>query len=324
MEIKEDKMPFSEAYISAKEKLQAANKFEQSDLDFIFCEILNKNRAEIKLLREISQVDFKKVMSVVERRAKAEPIDIIFGKTNFYGLDFKVTKEVLSPRMDTEILVEQVIKNCTVKTRVLDIGTGSGAIAVTVAKETGAKVTAVDISEKALEVAKHNAKLNGVNVVFKKSNIFSSISKLNKFDVIVSNPPYIPTADIGGLDEEVKRFDPILALDGGRTGLEFYEKIIEEAPKFLKPSGKIFFEVGIGQAGSVKKLLEKDFKDIKIIKDYGKIERVVEATLQWRMTTDDWRIKDNLNTSLSFMIYGFTAMLLLFCGLLILKEKILK
>ena len=132
--------------------------------------------------------------------------------------------------------------------------------------------------DEAIAVAKENARNNGVNVTFKKSDLFSNISKLGKFDIIVSNPPYIPSADIEQLEEEVKNYDPLLALDGGVTGLDFYTKIIECAPTYLTNNGKIFFEIGINQAKDVKKLLQKNFKDIRIVKDYNKIDRVVVAT----------------------------------------------
>ena len=274
-----DEIAFSESYVYAKEILENAGRFEKSDLDFIYCEILNKNRAELKLIKSISKKDHKKVLDAIQRRAKGEPITKIFGHTNFYGLDFKVTKEVLSPRIDTEVLVEEVLKVCNAKTKVLDIGTGSGAIAITIAKESGAKVTAVDISDEALKVAKENAKLNDVNITFKKSDLFSAISKFAKFDIIVSNPPYIPSAEIDALDDEVKNFDPRLALDGGESGLVFYERIIMDLPKYLTKNGKIFFEIGYLQAKDLKKLLQKNFKDIRIVKDYEKNDRVVIATL---------------------------------------------
>ena len=276
--IDDGKIAFSESYVFTKEKLEKAGRFEKSDLDFIYCEVLNKNRAELRLIKEITKEQNKQVLKVVEKRARGEPITKIFGKANFYGYDFKVTKDVLSPRMETELLVEQVIKECSPKTKVLDIGTGSGAIAITIAKESGAKVTAVDISEKALQVAKQNAKNLEVKVTFKKSDLFLGLSKLARFDLIVSNPPYIPSGDIENLDEEVKNYDPPLALDGGKSGLDFYNKIIAEAPSKLKPNGKIFFEVGINQAKDIKKLLQKNFKDIRIVKDYNKIDRIVIAT----------------------------------------------
>ena len=280
MELDALNVAFSEAYVSAKQKLEQKGVYEKSDLDFIFCEVLNKNRAELRLVKTILKDDYNKVMLAVEKRCGGMPVTKIFGHANFYGLDFVVTKDVLSPRMDTEVLVEQVLKNCTNKTRVLDIGTGSGAIAITIAKLGRCKVIAVDISEKALKVAKENAKNNKVDIDFKISDLFSGLGKLSRFDIIVSNPPYIPSKDIQELDKEVKDHDPILALDGGPSGLEFYERIINELPKFLTKNGKIFFEVGINQAKDVKKLLQNSFKDITIVKDLNKIDRVVYATIK--------------------------------------------
>lgn len=282
LDVKDDEIAFSEAYVLCKDKLEKAKKFEQSDLDFIFCEVLNKKRAELRLVKSLSKSDFKKIEKATDRRAKGEPITKIFGHTNFYGLDFVVTKDVLSPRMDTEILVEQVLNDlneCKGKVSVIDIGTGSGAIAVTIAKLTTAKVTAVDVSDNALQVAKQNAEKNGAKVNFVKSDLFANVGKFAKFDIIVSNPPYIPTNMIVGLDEEVTKFDPLLALDGGADGLNFYRAIIDVAPKKLVKNGRIYLEVGINQAQEVKKLLQKNFKDIRIVKDYNKIERVVCATL---------------------------------------------
>lgn len=272
-------VPFSEAYVQMKELLTNAGKYEQSDLDYIFCEVLKKSRAELRLVKSIDKDDLKKITKVVKERASGRPITKIFGYANFYGLNFIVTNDVLSPRMDTERLVETVLKDIKPKQSVLDIGTGSGAIAITIAKNSSAKVTAVDISNEALKVAKENAKINDAKVNFVKSDLFESLGRFVKYDIIVSNPPYIPTKDIDSLDEEVKKYDPLLALDGGVSGLGFYEKIIAEAPKKLTKNGKIYFEVGIGQASNVKKLLQKNFKDIRIVKDYNKIDRVVCATL---------------------------------------------
>ncbi len=278
-EIKSDNMPFSEAYVLAKEILEKANKFEKSDLDFIFAEVLNLNRAQVKILKNISKSDFNKVKKIATRRAGGEPLSKIFGHANFYGLDFDVTSAVLSPRMDTERLVETVLADLKPKQTVLDVGTGSGAIAITIAKNSNTKVTAVDVSDEALKIARKNATKNNVKVNFVKSDLFDALGRFSKFDVIVSNPPYIPTNQLEGLDEEVKHFDPIIALDGGENGLRFYEKIIDQAPKRLNKNGKIYFEVGKGQAIIVKKLLQKNFKDIRIVKDYNKIDRVVCATL---------------------------------------------
>ena len=270
----QESVSFSECFVNAKDILQKANKYESSDLDFIFAEVLNKNRAEIKLIKSISSADYKKILNAVKRRANGEPITKIFNHANFYGLDFYVNNNVLSPRQDTERLVETALKHCNKKTRVLDIGAGSGAISVCIAKFSGASVTAVDIDDKALQVAQKNALANGVKINFKKSDIYSALKK-EKFNIIVSNPPYIPSGDIDGLDEEVKNYDPLISLDGGDDGLHFYRKIIEGATKYLVDGGMIFLEVGIGQAKDVKKLLQKNFKDIRIVKDYNKIDRVV-------------------------------------------------
>lgn len=270
---------FSEAYVQMQHILKKANRYEKSDLDYIFAEVLNKSRAEVRLVKTINITDYKKIQKIVEERASGKPITKILGHTNFYGLEFIVTKDVLSPRMDTERLVETVLNDIKPKQTVIDIGTGSGAIAITIAKNSQAKVTAVDISEGALKVAKENAKNNNVQVKFVESNLFDAFRRFTKFDVIVSNPPYIPSKVIDNLEDEVKKFDPIIALDGGADGLDFYKKIIDEAPKRLTRNGKIYFEVGINQALDVKKLLQKNFKDIRIVKDYNKIDRVVCATL---------------------------------------------
>lgn len=279
--ILEDKnqMLFSEAYILAKEELQKANKYEKSDLDFIFCEILNKNRAELKLVKNISKEQYENIMYTIKQRAKGVPVTKIFGKTNFYGLDFIVSKDVLSPRMDTERLVECVLNNINKKSKVLDLCTGSGAIAVCLAKFGEMNVTASDISFHALKVAKSNAKNNNVKINFIQSDLFSKIKTLKKFDAIVSNPPYIKSEDIQNLEDEVKNHDPHIALDGGLSGYDFYEKIIQVAPQKLTKNGKLFLEIGVGQAKYIKKLLQKNFKDITIVKDYNKIDRVVFATV---------------------------------------------
>ena len=158
----------------------------------------------------------------------------------------------------------------------MDLGTGSGAIAVSIAKNSDADVTAVDISKSALLTAEANAKKNDVKIEFLHSNLFDNLKRKRKFDIIVSNPPYIPTKEIEKLDKNVKECDPVLALDGGEDGLDFYRKIAEHAPLRLNQNGLIFFEVGKGQAKAVRKILrDNGFEDIKTIKDYNKIERVI-------------------------------------------------
>ncbi len=277
METEKNMILFSDAYAEITNILTKANKYEKSDVDYIFCEILNKNRAEIKLIKNITKQNYKVAVDVAMKRAKGVPLTKIFGCAYFYGRKFIINDNVLSPRQETEILVMEALKVINKNCRVLDIGTGSGAIAITIAKESGAKVHACDVSDFALDIAQKNAKLLGANVEFIKSDLYKNIKQ--KFDVIISNPPYIPTKDVLELDEEVKNHDPILALDGGESGLNFYERIINEAPAHLSKNGKIFLEIGIGQEKDVKKLLQKSFKDINIIKDYNKINRVIFATL---------------------------------------------
>lgn len=279
-QLKSEQIALSTVLAEMQTKLSRANKYDKSDVEWIIATILNKNRAEAKLVRSFDEKTYREIMKATDRRAKGEPLSSIFGFVDFYGLRFDVNKKVLAPRMETELLVEEVIKisqsikNC----EILDIGSGSGAIAVSIAKNSKAKVTGVDVSKQALQVATNNAKKNAVKVEFIESNLFNSLKKGRKFDIIVSNPPYIPSKDIEKLSEEVKKYDPRLALDGGEDGLDFYRDIILEAPKHLKKDGILIFELGKGQFTSVKKLLEKrGFEDIKGLKDYNKIYRIIRA-----------------------------------------------
>lgn len=274
----ENKKAFSVVYTEVRNKLQSARITDKSDADWIIATVLGKNRAEVKLVQYISDKDYKEIIKATNRRANGESVDNIFGFTEFYGLRFDVNKKVLTPRMETEILVEEVLKNIGNKTRILDLGTGSGAIAIAIAKHSDASVTAVDISKSALLTAQANAKKHDVKVEFIQSNLFENLKKRKKFDIIVSNPPYIRTMDIAKLDVNVKEYDPLLALDGGEDGLEFYRKICSDARNYLQKGGKIFFEIGKGQAKDVKKIMrDNGFKEIKTIKDYNKIERVLSG-----------------------------------------------
>lgn len=274
----ENKKAFSIVYSQVKSKLANAGVTDKSDADWIIATVLGKNRAEIKLLSFVTDKEYEDIMKATERRANGESVDNIFGFTEFYGLTFDVNKKVLTPRMETEILVEQVLKaeknfkNPTI----LDLGTGSGAIAVSIAKNCEATITAIDVSKMALATAEANAKKNDVKIEFLHSNLFDGLKRKRKFDIIVSNPPYIPTKEIEKLDKNVRECDPVLALDGGEDGLDFYREIISKAPDRLNNGGLLFFEVGKGQAQDVKKFLkENGFEEIKIIKDYNKIERVI-------------------------------------------------
>lgn len=256
--------------------------YDLSDIDWIMVEVLGVSRSAVPFYGEISIMQEKIIMECVEKRLKHIPIAYIFGKTNFYGYDFKVSPDVLIPRMDTEVLVEAVCKHiskCKKPVSVLDIGTGSGVIAITINKETGAKCIGSDISEKAIEIAKENAKELDSDVEFRLSDLFKELSDV-KVDIIVSNPPYIETGVIRSLDKEVSGNEPILALDGGDDGLYFYRKIVSESRNHLNENGRIYFEIGFNQSRSVVSLMQEDFEDIAVLKDYGGQDRVVYGKLK--------------------------------------------
>lgn len=252
---------------------------DYADIDWIMVEITGKTRSMLPF-HEFSEDEITKIWGVAQKRIKHIPIAYIFGKSYFFGREFLVNENVLIPRQDTEILVQRLISDIAEfqnkfgkKASVLDIGTGSGAIAITIQKETDANVVACDISEGALAVAKSNAKSLGANVCFTHSDLFENIS--GKFDFIVSNPPYIETAVIEGLTREVRDNEPKLALDGGKDGLIYYRRIIDEAKNYLNVNGKLYFEIGYNQADSVSELMKTKFKDIEIIRDYDDNNRVV-------------------------------------------------
>ena len=272
--------------LELKEKLKTlfeANGIDDfADIDWIMVEVLKTQRSMLPFYGEISIEDEKLIMQAAEKRIKHIPIAYIFGKTNFYGYDLSVNENVLIPRLDTEVLVEKLvedIKSQSKKVSVLDIGTGSGAIIIATKKETDANCYAVDVSEKALNVAKENAKLNNAEIEFIKSDLFENIPDL-KVDFIVSNPPYIETEVVKTLEPEVVSNEPNLALDGGEDGLDFYRKIISQAKKHLNANGKLYFEIGYNQGESVSVLMKEDFINIEVIKDYGGNDRVVKGNLK--------------------------------------------
>lgn len=252
--------------------------YEQSEVDWLFCYILNTNKLGLLTTDNITNKQYARIIKIAKRRIKGIPLAKLIKKWEFYGREFRVNKNVLTPRQETELLVEKVIEDYKVLSnkKILDLCTGSGAIAITLACELNAEIIASDISRKALSVAKYNAKAIDTNINFKHSDLFDKIE--GKFDAIVSNPPYIKTEVIKSLQVEVKKYDPMLALDGGKNGLNFYKEIIKKAPQKLNKNGKIYLELGIGQTKQVKKMLEKDFKNILIIKDYNNIERIIYAS----------------------------------------------
>ena len=252
------------------------------DTELIFSEVLNYDRMMLSLsfTREITEVEKEKIREMLKKRAVDKlPVQYILGYEEFYGRRFEVNKAVLIPRPETERLVEECIKRLTETNGkfVLDIGAGSGAIGVSIAKELpNTKVLACDLSEDALEVAKLNAeKLEATNIKFIKSDVFSEI-KYKEFDLIVSNPPYIPQEEYENLQVEVKLHEPQMALTDTKDGYYFYKKISREAPNYLKSGGILAFEVGYNQSEEIKLFMEKQgFKNVVVIKDYEGIDRMV-------------------------------------------------
>ncbi len=217
--------------------------------------------------------------SVLRKRAEHIPLQYITGEQEFMGLNFRVNSAVLIPRQDTETLVEQALRVVRPGMRVLDLCTGSGCVLISILKNVRS-VTGLgtDISKQALLVAKENAKLNNVTAEFERSDLFDSISET--FDVIVSNPPYIPTKVIHTLMPEVAQFEPYQALDGKEDGLYFYRKIIQECKEYLNPNGRILFEIGHDQGDAVSAMLRlMEFKDVRVVKDLAGNDRVVVGGL---------------------------------------------
>ena len=229
--------------------------------------------------REISGGEEEQYLEKIKVRANRVPLQHILGKTEFMGLTFTVNGHVLCPRQDTEILVEEVLKHLHDGMRILDIGTGSGCILLSLLHYSNdCHGIGADISEEALEAAKTNAvRLGAAHADFVKSDLFEKTE--GKFEIIVSNPPYIKSAEIDGLMPEVKDHDPHAALDGGEDGLFFYRKITEKAGEHLPGGGMLFYEIGWDQGEAEKNILEENsFREIQIVKDFSGLDRVVFGT----------------------------------------------
>ena len=231
---------------------------------------------------ELSQGIISGFWELIGRRLAKEPVHRIIGERDFYGRSFRLSGDTLIPRPDTEILVEEalrVLSRFEHRANVLEIGTGSGAIAVTLACEhEDVSVLATDVSKGALDTASGNATTHGVEerVEFLHADLFDGVER--KFDMIVSNPPYIPTSDIGTLDDEVRLHDPILALNGGADGLDFYRKIFEASERFLCQQGALLVEFGLGQHCELDQMIRNcGFQSVSFVKDLSSIDRVLVA-----------------------------------------------
>lgn len=237
-------------------------------------------RAEYFLKREeaVPEETITKYLKLIDTRALHMPLQYITGSQEFMGLEFKVSPDVLVPRQDTETLVEYLLPFAKGQD-ILDMCTGSGCIAVALSRLGGAaSCTAADYSEKALDIAKHNARINGADINFVHSDMFKGIT--GTYGIIVSNPPYIRTSVIDTLMPEVKGYEPLMALDGGKDGLSFYRIISREAKNYLKPGGILAVETGYDQGKQVSEMFkESGYNDICVRKDLSGNDRVVAAVM---------------------------------------------
>ena len=252
---------------------------KKAEAEWLVALVIKGKRSDVYANKELTEEERKMFLFALSEREKGVPLAYIFHSAEFYGIELEVNNNVLIPRPETEELVSLALKHIGIHEEVLDIGTGSGAIAIAIAKNSSARVTAVDISKEAIKMAKHNAVTNNVKIEFIVSDLFEKLEN-RTFDCIISNPPYIDKQEYEALDDLVKENEPKLALYGGEDGLDFYRRIIADAPKFIKRGGKIFFEIGYNQGKDVAKLLEKDFYDIKIQKDLEGQERMVYASIK--------------------------------------------
>ncbi len=240
------------------------------------CELL-----ETTFAQEISANSEEKLKKISRRRSTGEPLAYILGERYFMGLRFLVSEHVLIPRQDTETLCERAISLIKMKkyNNVLDMCTGSGAVAISLAHYTSAKICASDVSQNALCVAKHNADSNGADITFIKSNLFENIK--HKFDMITANPPYIRTSDYNELQCTVKDFEPEIALHAPGDGLCFYENIIRKSPEYLKENGTLALEIGHDQGEAVRNIMtQTGFDGVTVEKDLSDRDRLVYGNIR--------------------------------------------
>jgi len=252
-------------------------------IEHLLADSLGKKRIELYLEfdRALSALELEPLREKVRRRAEGEPLQHLLGHWDFYGRTFKTDKRALIPRPETELLVDTLLKEVTKgepSTRLVDVGTGSGVLAITLALERPElEVFALDLSEEALALARENAERLGVldRVAFRRSDLLEGIE--GPFHWVVANLPYIPTSDLNGLQREVK-YDPGLALDGGKDGLTIIKRLIESVPGKIASNGMIALEIGQGQSQLVLGFLaDHNYRDISIKKDYQGVERLLIA-----------------------------------------------
>ena len=259
-------------------------QFEKNDVtspkqnaETIISHVLQMKRLDIyfHLKKEISDVQLNTILEISARRKKHEPLQYILCETEFYGYRFKVSNNVLIPRPETELLVEKIIDNEKNVTNILDIGTGSGAIVIALANNMKKiKIDATDISIDTLKITKQNADMNNVEINFFQSDIFENVT--DKYDLIISNPPYISLAEYELLPKEIRDHEPKSALQAENNGLFFYEKILQNAKEYLTKSGKIYFEIGYDQAERITEIAkENGYHNIQVFKDLNCFDRIM-------------------------------------------------
>lgn len=275
-------MTFREALAYGEKKLNEAGIIEAKNDSWLLLAMachIDHTFYYMHMEEELEVDQWGEFETLIRKRAERIPLQYITGEQEFMGILFHVNSSVLIPRQDTETLVEEALKVVRPGMKVLDLCTGSGCIIISIMKNaTGVEGFGYDISKQALLVAKENAKENGVSVTFERSDLFDNITET--FDVIVSNPPYIKTAEIATLMPEVAQFEPVTALDGMEDGLHFYRKIVEECTEYLNEDGYLIFEIGCDQGQQVADMLRQaGFSEIRIIKDLAQNDRVVMGHL---------------------------------------------
>ena len=279
----EGKMTLREACRRGQESLAKAGISDAAtDAWYLMEFTIHKSRAQFLLCREeeMREEEREKYFRLIGQRASHIPLQQITGEQEFMGFLFQVNESVLIPRQDTEILVEEACRKIRPGMRVLDLCTGSGCIIISLAKLCpGIAAEASDLSLEALAVAKQNGTRLGAQVKWHQGDLFSEIQ--GSYDVIVSNPPYIPTAQIQTLSEEVRLHEPLQALDGKEDGLYFYRKIAAQAKRYLKPEGWLLFEIGYDQAAEVEEIMRKSgYGQIQVKKDLAGLDRVVSGKMK--------------------------------------------
>ena len=273
-------MEYAALYRMGVERLAAAG-IEEAKLDarLLLEELCGTDRNDLLVHgdRPVTEQQGKSYVNQIELRSRHIPLQHIMGYQEFMGLRFKVTPDVLIPRQDTETLVEEVLKNLHDGMRILDLCTGSGCILLSLLRYSNDCVgVGADLSKKALAVAEENAGALGLSAEFVQGDLFEPVT--GKFEIIVSNPPYIPSNVIPTLMEEVREHDPLMALDGKEDGLYFYREIIGKASEYLYPGGMLFLEIGCEQAGAVTELMKNaGYRDVTVCKDLAGLDRVVSG-----------------------------------------------